>query len=122
MIGLYRSEGGTGPVLAGSKVCFGDDEQECVRTVHRLWPNIGIPGELAQILPTPAHFEQAAELVTAEMIGAAVPCGPDLDHHAQELQAFADAGVDELFVQQIGPDQDAFFETWAPRVIGRFNA
>jgi G6PDH family F420-dependent oxidoreductase len=121
MIGLYRSEGGTGPILAGSKVCFGDDEQECVRTVHRLWPNMGIPGELAQILPTPAHFEQAAELVTEEMIGAAVPCGPDLDHHAQELQAFADAGVDELFVQQVGPDQDAFFETWAPHITGRFN-
>jgi G6PDH family F420-dependent oxidoreductase len=121
MIGLYRSEGGTGPILAGSKVCFGDDEQECVRTVHRLWPNIGIPGELAQILPTPAHFEQAAELVTEEMIGEAVPCGPDLDHHAQELQAFADAGVDELFVQQVGPEQDAFFDRWAPHILGRFN-
>jgi G6PDH family F420-dependent oxidoreductase len=121
LIGLYRSEGGKGPIHAGSKVCFGPDEQEAVRTVHRLWPNIGLPGELAQVLPTPAHFEQAAELVTEEMIGQAVPCGPDLDHHAQELQAFADAGVDELYVQQVGPDLDAFFDTWAPHILERLG-
>jgi G6PDH family F420-dependent oxidoreductase len=121
LIGLYRSEGGKGPIYAGAKVCFGPDEQEAVKTVHKLWPNIGLPGELAQILPTPAHFEQAAELVTADAIAQAVPCGPDLDHHAQELQAFADAGVDELFIQQVGPRQDAFFDTWAPAILGRFD-
>ena len=121
LIGLYRSEGGTGPVHAGAKVCFGDDEREAVRTVHRLWPNIGLPGELAQVLPTPAHFEQAVELVTEDAIAQAVPCGPDLDHHAQSLQEFADAGVDELFVQQVGPEQDAFFERWAPEILGRFD-
>ena len=32
---------------------------------------------------------------------------PDLDEHAESLQQYADAGVDELFVQQIGPTTDA---------------
>jgi G6PDH family F420-dependent oxidoreductase len=121
LIKLYRSEGGEGPVQAGAKVCFGPDKDAAVKTVHRLWPNIGLPGELAQVLPTPAHFEQAAELVTEDAIEQAVPCGPDLDHHVQELQAFADAGVDELFIQQVGPDQDVFFDTWAPDILGRFD-
>src|SRR4051812_25749140 len=62
-IQLYRTEGGTGPVHAGTKVCFMDDEQRAKETVHRLWPNVGLPGELAQVLPTPSHFEQACELV-----------------------------------------------------------
>ena len=47
--------------------------------------------------------------------------GPDLDAHAESLQEYADAGVDELFVQQIGPDQDAFFTTWAEEVLPRFS-
>jgi G6PDH family F420-dependent oxidoreductase len=119
LIGLYRSEGGKGPVIAGGKVCFGADEQAAVRTVHRLWPNIGLPGELAQILPTPAHFEQASELVTEETIAQAVPCGPDLDRHAEQLRAFADAGVDELYVQQVGPELDPFFDTWTPYILAR---
>jgi G6PDH family F420-dependent oxidoreductase len=120
LIDLYRSEGGTGPVQAGTKVCFGDDEARARHTAHRLWPNEALPGELAQIVPTPAHFEQLAELVTEEMVAEAVPCGPDLDGHVAALQEYADAGVDELFVQQIGPDQDAFFGEWARAVLPRF--
>src|SRR4051794_8758731 len=61
-ISLYRSEGGTGPVHAGTKVCFGPDEEQARETVMRLWPNEALPGELAQVLPVPAHFEQACEL------------------------------------------------------------
>jgi G6PDH family F420-dependent oxidoreductase len=117
-IGSYRSGGGTGPVHAGMKVCFMDDADEARRTVHRIWPNEALPGELAQVLPTPAHFEQACELVTPDMIAA--PVGPDIDEHVAALQAFADAGVDELHVSQIGPEQDAVFERWAPAVLGRF--
>jgi G6PDH family F420-dependent oxidoreductase len=120
-IRLYRDEGGKGPVQAGTKVCFGDDEAEARRTAYRLWPNEQLPGELAQVLPTPRHFEQACQLVTEEMIAEAVPCGPDLDRHIAALEEYATAGVDELFVQQIGPNQDAFFEAYARDVVPRFN-
>jgi G6PDH family F420-dependent oxidoreductase len=121
-IARFRSSGGEGkPVQAGTKVCYGPDEAAAVKTVHRLWPNEGLPGELAQILPTPEHFEQACELVTEEMIAESVPCGPDLDRHVAALQEYADAGVDELYIQQIGPDQDAFFEVYAREILPRFH-
>jgi hypothetical protein len=94
------------------------DEAQARATAHRLWPNEALPGELAQVLPTPAHFEQACELVTPEML--VTPVGPDLDEHEASLRAYLDAGVDELFVQQIGPDQDAFFDTWAREILPRF--
>jgi G6PDH family F420-dependent oxidoreductase len=116
---LFRSSGGKGPVQAGTKVCFGPDEEEARRTAHRLWPNESLPGELAQVLPTPAHFEQASQLVTPDMLST--PVGPDIDQHAEALQAYADAGVDELFVQQIGPDQDSFYGEWASAVLPRFD-
>ena len=119
-IGLYRSEGGTGPVHAGTKVCFGRDEAQARKTAHRLWPNEALPGELAQVLPTPAHFEQACELVKPEQL--VTPVGPDLDKHAESLKAYEEAGVDELFVQQIGPEQDLFFAEWAPEILRRFGS
>lgn len=121
LIGLYRSEGGTGPVQAGAKVCFGHDEQAARATAHRLWPNVGLPGELAQILPTPTHFEQAGQLVTEDMVAETVPCGPDLDRHFEALREYEQAGTDELFVQQIGPDQDLFFDEWAPAVLPKLT-
>jgi 2-methylisocitrate lyase-like PEP mutase family enzyme len=49
------------------------------------------------------------------------PVGPDLDQHIESLQAYADAGVDELFVQQIGPEQELFFSEWAPEVLSKFS-
>jgi G6PDH family F420-dependent oxidoreductase len=122
LIKLYRDEGGKGPVQAGTKVCFGSDEAEARGTAYRLWPNEQLPGELAQVLPVPAHFEQASELVTEDMVAETVPCGPDLDRHLETLNEYAEAGVDELFVQQIGPNQDEFFDTWAGEIVPRFNS
>ena len=115
----YRSAGGKGPIHAGAKVCFMDSEEKAQETMLRLWPNEGLPGELAQVLPTPSHFEQACELVTAEHLSS--PLGPDLDAHAAALREYADAGADELFVQQVGPDQDAFFTTWAETILPQFR-
>src|SRR4051794_13768322 len=91
-IALYRSEGGTGPVHAGTKVCYTSSEDAARETVMRLWPNEGLPGELAQVLPTPSHFEQATELVTPEQL--MTPLGPDIDAHVESLREYEEAGVD----------------------------
>jgi G6PDH family F420-dependent oxidoreductase len=120
-IDQFRQGAGDKPVQAGAKVCFGPDAEEAAATAHRIWPNDGLPGELAQILPTPEHFEQAAELVTEEMVlGSGLPLGPDLDEHVEALRQYEPAGVDELYVQQIGGGHDAFFEAYAREVLPRF--
>jgi G6PDH family F420-dependent oxidoreductase len=122
LISRFRSAGGvTGLVQGGLKVCYGSDEAEARKTVRRLWPSEGLPGELAQILPRPEHFEQATELVTEEMLAEAVPCGPDLDRHAQALQEYAEAGVDELYVHQIGGGHGSFFDVYARQILPRFD-
>jgi G6PDH family F420-dependent oxidoreductase len=119
----FREAGGGQSLVAGGmKVCWGEDEQLARSTAHRLWPNEQLPGELAQVLPTPAHFEQASELVGEDMVAEAVPCGPDLDLHLRAIQRYADAGFDELYVQQIGPEQEPFFEIYANEVLPRFHA
>jgi G6PDH family F420-dependent oxidoreductase len=122
LIGRFRSNGGGDKVVqAGMKVCWGPDEAEARRTVRRLWPNEGLPGELAQVLPTPEHFEQATGLVTEEMLAEATPCGPDIDRHLEAMREFADAGVDELYIHQIGGPGEEFFRTYAKEVLRRFD-
>jgi G6PDH family F420-dependent oxidoreductase len=122
LIGRFRSNGGGDkPVQAGMKVCWAADEAEARRTARRLWPNEALPGELAQVLPTPEHFEQATELVTEDMVAEAVPCGPDVDRHVVAIQEFADAGVDELYIHQIGGPGADFFGTYAKEILRRFS-
>jgi G6PDH family F420-dependent oxidoreductase len=122
-IGLYREHGGTGPVEAGTKVCWAPSRADGVATAHRLWANSGLPGELAQVLPSPRHFEQASTLVTQESTAESVPAGPDPEPYLKTLAEYAEAGVDTLYVAQMGPEQQGFFDFWtsevAPRWAGR---
>ncbi len=108
-------------VAGGMKVCWAEDEHRARATAYRLWPNEQLPGELAQILPTPAHFEQASELIGEDMVAEAVPCGPDIDLHLQAIKRYEDAGFDELYIQQIGRDHERFFETYAGEILPRFH-
>ncbi|CAA9244419.1 MAG: Dehydrogenase [uncultured Corynebacteriales bacterium] len=116
LIRAFRDGGGTGkPTQVGTKVCWGPDEDEARRTAHHYWRNEGLPGELAQILPTPEHFQQASTLVEPEAM--VTPVGPDAKTHVEALRKFVDAGYDELYVQQIGPDQDGFFSFFSTSVL-----
>lgn len=122
LIDRYRSAAGADrPIEGGTKVCFHADEAEARRIAHRTWPNGMLPGELAQVLPTPEHFEQATELVSEEMVASKVPCGPDLDRHVESLREYEQAGVDVLHVQQIGGNAEEFFRAYADEVLPRFE-
>jgi len=111
------SGGGDKPTQAGYKVCWGGDAAAAKRTAHRLWANAGLPGELSQVLPSPRHFEQASSLVTEEMTGKSIVCGNDVTTHIEALQSYLDAGYDDVYINQIGPDQEGFFEFYADRVL-----
>ncbi|MFJ8137820.1 LLM class F420-dependent oxidoreductase [Streptomyces sp. NPDC096013] len=116
-----RSGGGTKPVSAGLKVCWGTDKEEAVRTAHRLWANEQLPGELAQLLPTPRHFEQASELVGPDRVAAGVTCGDDPDAHVKAVEQYTDAGFDTVYINQIGPDQQGFFDFYRTKVLPRLG-
>lgn len=112
-----RGGGGAKPAFGGLKVCWAVDRDEAVRTAHRLWPNMQLPGELGQILPTPRHIEQASSLVTQDQVAASVTCGNDADAHIAALHAYTEAGFDSVHVSQIGPDQRGFFDFYRTRVL-----
>jgi len=106
----FREFGGTGPASGTLKLCWATDRDRAVETAHRLWRTGGVPGELSQELRTPALFEQASELVTPEAIAEHMPCGPDPAPIVAEVRKYVDAGFERVYLNQIGSDQDAFFD------------
>ena len=116
LVRRYVDAGGKGPKAAGVKVCWGEDEQQCKKLVHQLWRSSGVPGELSQELSMPTHFVQASELVTEEQLAEKYVCGPDPQAHAAAIKKYVDAGFDEIYVSQIGPDQQGFFEFFSREV------
>jgi G6PDH family F420-dependent oxidoreductase len=117
LLASFAAAGGSGPRYGQITVCWGETEEAARRTALECWPNAGLPGELGQILPQPAHFEQATQLVTEDQIGESIACGPDPERHLEFIRRFAEAGYDHVFVHQVGPDQDGFFDFYEREVL-----
>ena len=114
----FRAQGGGGkPVQGGFKAAYAADEQQGVDIALRIWPSSGLPGELSQVLTSPRHFEQAAAMVTSEVIRQKFVCGPDPQAHLEKIEEYERAGFDEVYVGQIGPDQEVFFDAYRELVL-----
>jgi G6PDH family F420-dependent oxidoreductase len=117
----YVAQGGQGPKQGGLKVCWGRDEAAARKTAHELWPNTLLPGQLSQELALPSHFEQASSLVAEDDLAEVIACGPDPERHLESIQKYLDAGFDEVYVSQIGKDQDGFFEFYRRELAPRLS-
>lgn len=121
LVGGFKEASGGKPAQAGAKVAFAPTREEGWEHAHRLWPNAGLPGELAQILPTPEHFEQATELVTMDSTRESVVAGNDVDQHLEQVQEYADAGYDELYVANMGPHHQEMIAFYGEQVLPRLR-
>lgn len=123
LVSQFREGGGSGkPTQAGFKVCHAPTKEDGLRTAHSLWANEQLPGQLGQTLPRPSDFEQASSLVPESAVAESVPCGPDAKPYIERIREFAAAGFDEVYIQQIGPDQDRFFDFWESEIAPEFAA
>ena len=69
------------------------------------------------MLPSPQHFEQASELVTREATAESVVAGPDVDAHLAQLQEYVEAGLDEVYVANMGPRYLDMIEAYGRDVL-----
>jgi coenzyme F420-dependent glucose-6-phosphate dehydrogenase len=108
----FQREGGTGPVYSQLTVCWGEDREKAIDLAHRVWPNTAVPGQLSQDLRTMYHFEQAVQIVTRDLIAESLACGPDPDPIIASIEEAVNAGVDHVYLHQIGDDQEGFVDFW----------
>jgi len=114
----FDEGGGTGKPRYGKvDVCWAPSEEEGEKIAYEQWANTAVKGQLNQELATPALIEQAASMVTKEDVTKNVICGPDPERHLQEIQKFADMGFDNIYIHQIGPNQDGFFKFYEKNIL-----
>ncbi|WP_106849063.1 TIGR03557 family F420-dependent LLM class oxidoreductase [Blastococcus sp. Marseille-P5729] len=113
-----KAKGKNAPAQVGFKASYAETREQAIDHMYRLWPNDQLPGELAQVLPSPQHFEQASELVTREMVGESpAPLGPDAETHLAAFDDFVDAGFDVVHLSNVGPDYRGFFKLYETEVL-----
>lgn len=121
LLGRFRAAADGLPAQAGCKVAYALTKEEGWKHAHRLWPNAGLPGELAQILPTPEHFEQATELVTMDSTRDSVVAGDDPEDHLDQIRKYADAGYDELYIANMGPHYLEMIDFYGNHVLPKVS-
>jgi coenzyme F420-dependent glucose-6-phosphate dehydrogenase len=110
VLDAFRGAGGSQKPIHGQVTgCWAASEEKGTQTLHEIWPTAGVPGDLSTELPLPQHFEQASSIVTAESLAEKMPVGPDVDRYVESVRAFVEAGVDNVYFHQVGPDQAGFF-------------
>ena len=110
LIAAYGEGGGTGPRYCEVAMCCGADEGEARKTAHRYfrWSLSGWP--VMAELPHDEAFAAASQHVSVETVGKEISCGPSADRHLEAIRKYAQAGCDHIILNQIGPDQDGFFD------------
>jgi G6PDH family F420-dependent oxidoreductase len=122
VVQTFEGAGGAGkPRFAQATVCWAEDEATARRTAHELWAFSALPGELSQELPMPAHFEQATQIITEEMVAESIVCGPDPAKHVEQMQKYVDAGFDHIYIHQVGPDQEGFLRFYQQEVLPKLQ-
>jgi coenzyme F420-dependent glucose-6-phosphate dehydrogenase len=110
VLDAYVDGGGDGPIYGQVTVCWAITEAEARKTMHRIWPTAGLQGDLTQELPLPKHFEDAASLVTPESLAEHTPLGPDPEPYIAAVREYLDAGVENVYIHQVGSDQEGFIQ------------
>lgn len=116
----FNDSGGAGKPRVGQlTVCWAAGEQEALETAHKWWPVAALPGTLTPELSTPAQFEAASQLVTPELLKERLVLGPDPERHLAAVDEFAKAGFGQVYVHQVGPDQEGFFRFYEREILPR---
>jgi G6PDH family F420-dependent oxidoreductase len=120
LIEAFERGGGRGPRYGQVTVCYAKTQAAARNIALEWWPTVAIPGEATQELPNPAHFEQLAEMVTADMVAKEIPCGPDPAPIISSIRAYLDAGYDHVYLHQVGPDQAGFLKFAEREILPEF--
>lgn len=112
IVGNYHEEGGEGPIYSQLTFCWDPDRDKALERATRQWANTGLPGQLAQDLRTVLHFEQAVQLVHEKVIEESMDLGPDPDPILESIGQAVDAGIDHVYLHQVGDPLDGFIDFW----------
>ncbi len=97
-------------------VSWAPSQQETVDQAVREWPNGGMNFP-KQDIRSPEDFAAMAGLVRAENFRGRVLMDSDLDAHRAHIQHFIDLGFNEIYIHNVGRNQEAFISAYQREVI-----
>jgi G6PDH family F420-dependent oxidoreductase len=104
------------PHILQLHVSWAENNETAIDQAVKEWPNGGMNFPKADIR-SPEDFEQMARLVRPENFKGRVLMSADLDEHREHIQHFVDQGFTEIYVHNVGRNQDEFIKAYGNKVI-----
>ena len=108
------------PRMIQLHVSWAEDQEEAEQQAVREWPNGGMPFPKADIR-NPEDFAAMAKQVSVENFVNRVLMSADLDEHLEHIQHYVDLGFDEVYVHNVGRNQEEFIRAYGERVIPKLH-
>ena len=106
----------TMPRILQLHVSWAGSDQEATDQAVKEWPNGGMNFPKADIR-NPEDFAAMANIVRPENFKGRVLMSADLNVHLGHIQHFADLGFNEIYVHNVGRNQEAFIAAYGREVI-----
>jgi coenzyme F420-dependent glucose-6-phosphate dehydrogenase len=101
-------------------VSWAESQQAAEEQAITEWPNGGMPFP-KQDIKNPEDFANIAKLVRLENYANRMLISADLEEHVEMLQKYVEMGFDEIYLHNVGRNQEAFIRTFGEKVLPRLK-
>jgi probable non-F420 flavinoid oxidoreductase len=123
LVSAFGRGGGAGkPVVVQHVLSWAPKQADAMRAALEQWRFCVLPPELLWDLRTPQAVDAATREVTADDVARKIPVSNSLAEHTEHLRAYAELGVSEVYVLNVGKNQSEFIETFGSRVLPRLRS
>lgn len=113
----YRDAGGRGPAMLQIHLSWAPTRREAEDIAYDQWRSNVFGPPLDQDLPTPEHFDAAAEEVSLPKVLEAVWASESAQQHAEWIAGAAERGFERIYLHHVGQEQSPFIETFGEHVL-----
>lgn len=122
IIKAFRFAGGTSkPVYLKVGLSYARTEAEALAQAHAQWGNCAFANSVLTEIRTTAEFDEIGKKVRPEDLREGIRVSADLDQHIRWIQADIAAGFSEIFLHNVGPNQEEFIAAFGRHVLPALN-
>ncbi|WP_285009313.1 TIGR03885 family FMN-dependent LLM class oxidoreductase [Pedobacter faecalis] len=122
VVDAFRSNGGADkPVHLKVQLSYASSEEQAFEGAYEQWRTNIFQGTVLGDMPTPEHFDAAAEFVKREDLQRMVRVSASLEEHAEWIKQDLSLGFERIALHNVNREQEAFISDFGRQVLPRFS-
>lgn len=114
----FRRGGGRNkPVYLQMQLSWAEDDAEAHRQAREQWGNNILPPSVQTELQMPQDFDEVGEFVREDDLAAHIRISADPERHIEWLKEALEIGFDEIYLHNVGTNQEAFVDMFGRSVL-----